>query len=341
MVQIISFCIKKRYALSLWWCILLFVPFFSAATTYICTLVYCDLPEQRSYYPWVGAHSSSSSFHEIYWRCAAVMFATSKKFNAGVQHVLFTNKHEDEIPAVFMQLFKALDVKIVSLEMTYEPPAGYLSYRGIPSVYHAVLYNFDVFQYLNRMSEDNDTFVVLDSDCIWLDNADELVSAVCQKGIVNYPIDYSEDHVINGLTRNDCKNIYEEVLCNPCSSAPIHYGGELYGMTGQALKKIASELDLIWLAMMDRFTQGKKVFTAEEHFLSFIFNKLEYSPTLGERFIKRVAINEQCKKVYPVLHLPAQKKSGFVKFFDAIQTTALLYLERWDYIEVCKDIFDF
>ena len=82
---------------------------------YICTWLCADEKGEESLFPQTGKLSSSQSHQNIYWRCLLVFYITSKRFNKGETHVLFTNVKK--IPEVdgrsIKQLLNELGVEVI------------------------------------------------------------------------------------------------------------------------------------------------------------------------------------------------------------------------------------
>ncbi len=311
---------KNINNLSIWIFVILFLSVTNnfAKNTYICTSVYCDLPGEESFYPNVWLKSSSAKFQEIYWQCAMVMFASSIRYNPQAIHILFTNKKS--IPGPFNNFLKKFNVRVVYQKMSYKTPKKYYhSYRN-------TFYFLDIINYLSSMRfKDDDTIVLLDSDCFWVGSINQsLYKDVENYGLLNYHKMYSLEHKINGLTRLEAKQIYEDLLTTHLNTAPDHYGGGVIIAAVKDLRKMASEFKDVWYEMMQRFKRSKTRFHTEEHIFSYIYHKLGYLNGKANNYLTIIQTDGNDKRSYQnaslflIWHLPLEKRKGFVKLFQEI-----------------------
>src|SRR5574344_1828898 len=136
---------------------------------YISTWIYLDSEGDESSFPQSGFISSSKEHQLIYWRCVYVFFTFARKFNPITTLVLFTNYKKQDILVdginIFEQL-KLLNVVISVVEYTYKPPKNY---------YHSFqnqLYESDILKKFLTFASSSDNIMVLDSDCLILENLD-------------------------------------------------------------------------------------------------------------------------------------------------------------------------
>ncbi len=292
-------------------------------TDYICTWIYLDSPDERSEYPQVGAQSHLFSFQKIYWKCVAVFFACSKKFNPDRQHILFTNKPENDLPEIdglaLIDFFKKLEVKIVSMPMTWQTPPGfYHKWRN-------QFFVFDIFNWLEKnCSDEKSAFLLLDSDCIIRENLDELFSEIRNNGLLTLPMPFDLEYDINGITRRDMRQIYAELDGRDPGFDPIYYGGEFFASNLDNVKNINRMMPTVWEALMQRFREGKKKFHYEGPTLSYMYFKIRKFAT-AERFIKRIWTSHKFSNVQSedarlsILHLPAEKTGGIALLFNLLK----------------------
>ncbi len=191
---------------------------------YICTWIYLDSPEESSEYPQVGKKSHLPDFQKVYWKCVAVFFACSTRFNPKRRHVLFTNKRQQEFPNAdgldLNSFLKGLNVEIVTIPLTWQTPEGYFG------KWRNQFYIFDILQFIETKWSDDDSkssehsnkdtmkrsddlessdleqtaFVILDSDCIINRPLDALFAEIEKYGLLALPMPYSDTHDINGVT---------------------------------------------------------------------------------------------------------------------------------------------
>lgn len=299
--------------------LIIFATAYNYPKLYICSSVYCDQKGDESMFPNSNSalKSSSLEFQKIYWECATVMFATSKRLNPDAKHLLFSNK--SKAPKPYQHLLTELGVTVVQLPFAHKPPAGW------HHKYKNSVYTLDIVQYLATTLADNDVALLLDADTLWIQSADRLEYMVQEKGSLHYDLGYKAESEINGITLAQAGQIYGELLQEPLKDLPQHTGGELVAATGKALRIIAQEIEPLWDIMLKRFYEGKMVFTTEEHCLSFIYHKLHLVDNAND-FIRRIGTDKNVMKTvvgdegrYTIWHLPAEKSRGFNKLWQLAQ----------------------
>jgi hypothetical protein len=293
--------------------------------TYICSSVYCDQKGDESIFPNSNSilKSSSLKFQAIYWECACVMFATSKRLNGDAVHLLFSNKAQ--APEPYQTLLHDMGVTVAQLPFNHKPPAGW------HHKYKNSVYTLDIVQYLAQALERDDVAILLDADTLWIQSADAFVEKIREKGVLHYNLNYKAESEINGITLGQAQTIYGEVLGEPLNELPQHTGGELVAATGHHLNIIAGEIEPLWDTMLQRFSAHKNVFTTEEHFLSFIYHKLQYRENAND-FIRRIGTDKNVMRTVIgdehnllVWHLPAEKSQGFKRLCMLAQDTTSIF----------------
>ena len=291
--------------------------------TYIAVGFCGDSKGEESIYPQVGGVSSSTAFQAVYWRCVVVHFASSVRNNPNANHILFTNlKHIPDIGKFKTEKFLSdLKVKVVSLPFTYQPPLGYFD------SWRSTFYKFDMLKYLSNICQPDDSCVILDSDCIWIDSVEEIVFSIKQHGFLTYEIDYrtanpTATDIISGLAKSEVQKIYEELEQRKLDEVPKHFGAEIIAGSGHSMKKVSTEIDSIWEISLKRATSGQPKFNTEEYMLSYVYKKIGYVPGTANSYIKRIwteraaynnASNEDFK--LRIWHIPAEKVHGIKRLF--------------------------
>lgn len=291
------------------------------ATTYIACPVYCDPKGQESFFPNANTpyKSSSKQFQKIYWECATVMFATSKRHNPNAVHLLMSNRAQ--APEPFNSILTQLGVQIVQCPFTYQPPEGwYYKFRN-------ALFTLDCLEHLASISQESDHVILLDADTIWKESANTLLKQIDKDGLVTYHMDYNETNDLNGVTRKDYQDLFEAYYTNPTKKIPTHVGGELIAANKTWIDKITAEFPAMWRWMLQRFTESKTpIFNTEEHYLSLICWHLGHTTHSGNDIIKRIWTNEKIHRNvtgneldYCIWHLPGEKQRGFRKLFEMLK----------------------
>lgn len=290
--------------------------------TYICTWVYCDLKGDESDYPQVGGLSSSEKFQLIYWRCAVVFFASSCRINPSLKHILFTNRAG--IPDIgdfrTEDFLDSLGVEVVQIPLSYRTPEGYYgSWKN-------QFYIFDILKYLSNLNAaEDDNYIILDSDCIWIKSADDIIDNIERYGTLTYDLKYPQLHKINGINRFEMQQIATEISKEKLSYAQRYYGGESFIGTRRSIERIYNEFPQIWENMQERFINGKLKFNEEAHVLSYIYDKLRFEPGTANSYIKRIwttligyknITGEE--KSLTIWHVPSEKKYGIKRLFKEV-----------------------
>ena len=311
---------------------------------FVCTWIYLDSPEESSEYPQVGKKSHLPDFQKVYWKCVAVFFACSIRFNPKRRHMLFTNRQLQEFPRVdgldLNSFLKGLNVEIVTIPLRWQTPEGYFG------KWRNQFYIFDILQFIEKWcsndskscehlikedaakrSDDFESsdreqaaFVILDSDCIVNRPLDALFAEIRRHGLLALPMPYSETHNINGVTREDMRRIYAELDGSDPGDNPVYYGGEIFAATLPVIRQINRMAPGVWKEMMDRFRDRRPKLNEEAHFLSYCYHKIGGFGSL-EGFIKRIWTSPHYSNVapedaqLPIWHLPSEKTGGIALLF--------------------------
>lgn len=287
---------------------------------YICSWLCADEKGEESLFPQTGELSSSQSHQNIYWRCLLVFFITSKRFNKKEKHLLFTNVKK--LPVVdgrpVLSILEDLEVEVIHTDFKYKTPKGY--YRSFQNQF----YEFSILEHISgKHNNPNDQFLILDSDCIFLKPVEELFDAAAPTGFISFEDDVMPDYVINGLSRNDLKSLYEELLDRSIQEIPSYHLGEFLLCSAANIKKIYEDFTDLWPVLLERQAAGLKKFNEEAHTLSYLYFKNGFRATKENRFMKRIWTNPLFyRNVEPgdvelcIWHLPSEKTFGLFKLYD-------------------------
>ena len=287
---------------------------------HICTWLCADEKGAESLFPQTGKLSSSQAHQDIYWRCVALFFITSKRFNPHQNHILFTNVHT--LPVVdgikMTQVFASIGVKVVQVPLKYKTPKDY--YASFQNQF----YEFSILEHIADSSiSHQDQYLILDSDCIFLKPAAPLFVAAKPQGFIGFADDVQPHYVINGLSRNNLKTIYEELLQTQLPEAPAYHLGEFFLASLQNIRSFAADFKVLWPQLLRRHNEGRLKFNEEAHTLSFLYYKNGFGPASENNFLKRIWTNPLFyRNVSPsdvnltIWHLPAEKTFGLHKLFD-------------------------
>lgn len=288
---------------------------------HICTWIYLDSPEESSEYPQVGKKSHLPEFQQVYWRCVAVFFALSTQYNPARKHILFTNKGWDELPAVdgldLKSFLKAKNVELIQIPLTWQTPPGYFG------KWRNQFYIFDILKFIETKYNQNEAFIVLDSDCVINRPLDTLFEELHRTQLLALPMPYEETHNINGVTREDMRRIFTEIDGKDPGKNPIYYGGEIFAATVPVIRQINAMAPGVWQSMLQRFEAGAPKLNEEAHFLSYCYHRIGNLGLL-DAYIKRIWTAPHYNNVasedvmLPIWHLPSEKTGGIALLFRQI-----------------------
>lgn len=291
---------------------------------YICTWIYLDAPEERSEYPQVGKRSDTLDFQAVYWRCVAVFYALSTRFNPNRKHILFSNQRVENFPRPdgfdLAGYLKSKNVEIVTLPLTWQTPPGYFG------KWRNQFYIFDILQFFEHQLGDPDAAcMVLDSDCLVNRPLDGLFAALRKQGLMVLPMHFADDYNINGLTRPDMRRLFAELDGGKDPGEnPEYCGGEIFAATLPVIQRINALAPGIWQQMLERHRAGQPKFNEEAHLLSYLYHRIGHSGVLNG-FIKRIWTSPKYNNLkpedaqLPIWHLPAEKTGGIALLFRRLK----------------------
>ena len=309
----------------------------AAAPVTIATWLYAEPEAEQSLYPRVTGEGGSATdqFQAVYWRCAVASLATSRRTNAGAQHVFYTNL--GALPTVdghdLGALFAAWNVEVVRLPYSFLPPDGYYGQ------WRSQFYVFDILRHLAGRLADGDVAVLLDSDVVWARPADRLVAATRRAGALTYDVGLEPDLPEHGLTLLEMGALYAEVLGAlgidrpPPEAAPPYTGGEIVAATGATLRRLDALAGPLWAEMLRRHAAGLPRFYEESHALSFLYYALDILDGTANPFIRRIwttlpesrpGAGDGGSDARPtdlaltLWHVPAEKRTGFRHLFEEV-----------------------
>ncbi|MDY0059606.1 MAG: hypothetical protein RBU45_07325 [Myxococcota bacterium] len=280
---------------------------------YIVTSFYADAPGEESRYAQVtGMASSSARFHQVYYRCVAVLMASSRQQNPGARHLFVCNRRP--LPTVdgvdLGRFLQERGVELAVLPMTYAPPPGYCS------AWRATFYMLDVVEHLAQLLGPDDTGLVLDCDCLCLRSLQPLSQLIRAHGLLTYREDYPLAEDINGLSRLSRIPVFEELSGRRITQAPPHVGGELLGLAGSHAAAFVAALREVWQEQLRRLTAGRAVLPTEEHLFSYLAWRDALPVGEANRHCRRVWTSLRHSRARPadldlaLWHLPSEKQAG-------------------------------
>ncbi len=291
----------------------------------IATWICIDDEVSGTYFPSAKGNSSDSAVQQIYWRCICTFYWSARYHNPKARLVLFSNQSflPDLEGTSIKDVLKTLGVQFFVTPFEYIPPEGYYS------TWRNQFYEFSVFKFISNHEsfKTEDHFLLLDSDCIITGDLTPLFNSLDQQECITYLMKYKPDYTINGNSRKDMKDIFEELLGHPISDFPEYHGGEFYASNIKTVRLLMNDFYVVWEQLMIRHAKGQKKLHEEAHVLSYLFYKNNIQGGVANQFIKRLwtdptsfrNIRTNDEKLL-VWHLPAEKRTGFRKFFNWLQS---------------------
>ncbi len=310
---------------------------------YICTWLCADGVGEESLFPQTGLKSSSQSHQNIYWRCLIVFYITSRRFNKEEKHILFTNVRQ--LPSVdgrdISAMLQELDVEVIHTDFKYKTPKNYYS------VFQNQFYEFSILEYIaakNQCLEDQ--YLILDSDCIFIKPVKKLFDAASPTGFISFEDDVAPDYVINKLSRNDMKSIYEELLGKKLEEIPSYHLGEFLLSSVKNIKQFYEDFKVLWPQLIERHNAGLKKFNEEAHTLSFLYFKNGFRASKVNTFMKRIWTNPLFYRNVSasdvdlcIWHLPSEKTFGINRLYDLFINKSARYgfgISNEEYLQIVQ-----
>lgn len=289
---------------------------------FICTWICVDAIGEESIYPQTGEKSSGLKHQYIYWRCILLFFATSKRFNKTQKHILFSNTHV--FPVVDGKEIRAslqeLDVEIIYTEFNYKTPKGYFN------MFQNQFFEFSILEYITKNNKNsNDQYLILDSDCVFSKNIDELFEIAAPSGFISFEDDCSTDLVIHGLSRKDMKELYQDLSGKKVDEIPGYHYGEFFLANVKNINTIFEDFTKLWPELISRYNAGLPKFNEEAQTLSYIYHKNNFVSSPRKDMMKRFWTNpvfyrnvEKQDTEVAIWHLPSEKTFGLADLYKTL-----------------------
>ena len=286
-------------------------------TTQIATWFVADLAAEASYFPQVGARSDAPETQAIYWRCAAVFFASSLVANPDARHVFYTNSVLPRIDGVDLaSLFAQWGVETVHLPISYRLDPAHTDQWGNQ------FYVFDVLRdFVERQGDDR--LILLDSDCLWLRAVDPLAEAIDRHGALTLPLgpdEHPEGEPINGVTREQLARFARRF--GEVAGRHLEYcGGEILALNREAGASVLRQFDSLWPQVLANAPDAPR---EEAHLLSVIYALEGFAMGTADPFVRRLWTTFRHNNLHDadrdlaIWHLPAEKRTGFAELFGRI-----------------------
>ncbi len=296
---------------------------------YICTWLCADKKGEESVFFQTGELSSSQKHQNIYWRCILLFCITSKRFNKNEKHILFTNV--EQLPIVdgrsVSDILKEFDVNVIYTDFKYKTPKNYFG------SFQNQFYEFSILEYIAQNNPNqNDLYLILDSDCIFIKPVQRLFDAATPQGFISFEDPVKPDYVINGLSRNDLKTIYQELLHKEIAEIPSYHLGEFLLCSVKNIQKIYLDFKELWPQLLERNEKGLIKFNEEAHTLSYLYFKNGFRASTDASFMRRIWTNPVFYREVRssdtnlcIWHLPSEKIFGIHTLYNLFFNKSVNY----------------
>lgn len=316
--------------------------------TILATWIYIAPRGSVSLHHQVGKDIGVQRVQDFYWRSLVCMMASASTHNPAARLLLFSNSREiPEVDGVSIESTLAeLGVELVHLDHLTLPPAGY---HGAWGTQFVVL---DCMDKLVEMSQDDDVLMLLDSDCIFIKPVEpEMVAAIQKHQILRYTIDDGKVDAVNGLTWKNLADLGREYSPSVDRDHIKYAGGEIVAGTHGGLATAASLARSAYEQSLVRFSQNLQKFNEEAHLLSYVYEVMGIKDYTGNSFIKRIWTDrgvfcnvDGSEHSLVILHLPAEKKTGFKKAFLKYREDKLFFQKKtaiWSIFNIRPSVASF
>lgn len=287
---------------------------------YICTWLCADKKGEESVFFQTGELSSSQKHQNIYWRCILLFYVTSKRFNKQEKHLLFTNVRQ--LPVVdgksVAKVLQDLDVEVIHTDFKYKTPSNYFG------SFQNQFYEFSILEHIAQNNQNlQDNYLVVDSDCIFIKPVQRLFDAAAPQGFISFEDPVKPDYIINGLSRNDLKTIYQELLGTTITEIPSYHLGEFLLCSVKNIQKIYADFVELWPQLLERNQKGLMKFNEEAHTLSYLYFKNGFRASTDASFMRRIWTNPVFYREVRnsdtgliIWHLPSEKIFGIQSLYN-------------------------
>lgn len=286
--------------------------------TYVCGLFYVESQGEESDYGNIKHKSTSNKFVDVYWNNISVFYSSGFRTNPDFKYLLFTNANP---PEKCSGILRKGDVEVINLPYTFKPRKGY--WGG----WQTSFYILDVLEYLSRTIGEDDTVIILDIDIVITRSLERLVQLLKTDGYLGYDTGFPAEWKSNNVSRNDLKNLYEEINGAKDNEVPVYFGGEIYGVHGKdrLLTYYQTAKDMFNISTT-KWEQRDVKFNTEEHLFSCVLWKLGLKNGNANSHIKRMWTRARYRNIkrsdidFSIWHVPAEKAYGMMKLSKEVFT---------------------
>jgi hypothetical protein len=198
--------------------------------------------------------------------------------------------------------------------------------EGFWGAWRNQFYVFDALKALGEQFPDSDTFILLDSDCVWMASHARLTAIIAKEGAALYTLPYDADHIENGVRVGDIATIGLTLLQAKAKAESAYHGGELQAVDRNSLKFLMDRVDALFATNLDAFHTGQPYLKEEAHFLSALYALMGVRSATANTVIRRiwtgpnyfdVTLND---KNLDIWHVPNEKRLGLARLFRTMMS---------------------
>lgn len=303
---------------------------------YIATWFYKESKDEASFYPQLGRKGDSSLVHSVYMQIQVPFFTTFKHFNPSSLFLFFTNIHKEELPQYLQDMFKALNIEVITLPYNKRPP------RNWHNAWQNQFYLYDILEYMGSRMDDYDSLLICDADCICSKPLDGLFDITEKCGSALYEFITDRTAQINGITLEGMSTFYEKCFQEKPSTPITYYGGEFMAFRGDIIKRINDLYPDVWKFNLECSERNIPKLNEEAHLISIMAEKLKIRNSHANTYVKRMWTSPQFNNInpndaeYPVWHLPYEKKRGLKYLFNFFMKEQFVVRSENDFIKKAK-----
>lgn len=243
---------------------------------------------------------------ETYYKCICVSFFALRKFNPIIKLIFITNcKPNDR----YLALLNSYGVELKLIEYSFMPPDHF------GKIFKGSFYLLDAI-----LNQENQT-LYLDPDILCVR---EIPFQTLNHNLMFLQMPFDEKENINGITRLQAHEIFKKFSKKNSSFIQKHIGGECI-FVQNLTEELKSEILKLWKFNIVLARKNEDFLTTEEHFLSVIageniFRDLNFmTARIWTGFKYRLIPPTAVLRNLSLLHLPAEKSSGFIWLFRMIE----------------------
>lgn len=288
-------------------------------TFYISTWMYVESDEDGGIYPQVGGSTSTKEAQAIYWRCVFCFFAFARRFigdDPSIRLALFTNAATlPTIGTVNLDLaLSELGVELYCIPYVWKPDTRRRQWFN-------QFYLFDILETYEKLLDDGDGCIVIDSDALIVGDPSRMIGALQQAGSLLIDVGVGVDEEVSGLTRRQAATVYRRLTGITLTEPPPYFGGEFYGLDTETLRKALALARVAFPINNSLARGGQPYFSDEAHFFSFLMRQLGYTRSNADQFARRIWTSQKLNNTERydmdlcLWHVPSEKLYGLEEIF--------------------------